>query len=213
MQTLQQCETARMDISIIIPVYNLERCIRPMLDSLKEQKIGGYTAEIIFVMNNCTDKSEDVIRESGLDCTIINCTTQGCGPARNAGMDIATGEYIWFMDGDDWLLSDTAIRDALNKAYAENLNVLRIPFISDLFRYQYFSMVWQYLLRREFIQEFRFPEFQPSEDDVYMMSVLEKAGYDRGSHMRLPCMNKVLYYYNYMREGSNMYRVWHGEKI
>ena len=213
MQTLQQCETDRVDLSIIIPVYNLERCIRPMLDSLKEQKLGGYTAEIIFVLNNCTDKSEDVIRKSGLDCTIINCTAQGCGPARNAGMNIATGEYIWFMDGDDWLMSDTAVADVLDKAYTDDLNVLRIPFDSDLFRFQYFSMVWQYLMRREFVREFRFPEFQPSEDDVYMMSVLEKAGYDRGSHMCLPCVNKALYYYNYMREGSNMYRVWHGEKI
>lgn len=210
MQTLQQCKN---DISVIIPVYNLERCIRPMLDSLQEQDLGDYKAEIIFVLNNCTDKSEKVIRRYDLDCTIINCTTQGCGPARNAGMDIATGEYIWFMDGDDWLLSNTAIRDALDKAYDEDLNVLRIPFTSDLFRFQYFSMVWQYLLRSEFIKEFRFPEFQPCEDDAFMMDVLKKNGYSRDSHLCLPCVNKALYYYNYMREGSNMYRHFHGERI
>ena len=210
MQTLQQCKN---DISVIIPVYNLERCIRPMLDSLKEQKLGDYKAEIIFVLNNCTDKSEKVIRRYDFDYTIINCTTQGCGPARNAGFDIATGTYIWFMDGDDWLLSDTAIKDVLDKAYAEDLNVLRIPFMSDLFLYQYYAMVWQYLLRREFVQELRFPEYQPAEDDAYMASVLKKNGYDSNSHMSLPCVNKALYYYNYMREGSNMYRVWHGERI
>ena len=213
MPTLHERKDNRVDISIIIPVYNLERCIRPMLDSLKEQDLGGYKAEIIFVLNNCTDKSEAVIRKRGLDCTIINCTTQGCGPARNAGIDIASGEYVWFMDGDDWLLSNTAVKDTLDKAYAEDLDVLRIPFVSDLFRFQYFSMVWQYLMRREFIREFRFPDYQPAEDDAFMMSVLRKNGYDRGSHMSLPCVNKALYYYNYMREGSNMYRVWHGEKI
>ena len=201
------------DVSVIIPVYNLERFLQPMLDSLKKQDLGEYVAEFIFVLNNCTDNSEEVIRSSGIDCTIFNCTTQGCGPARNAGMDIATGEYIWFMDGDDWLLSDTAIKDALDKAYAEDLNVLRIPFKSDLFTFQYFSMVWQYLLRRVFIKEFRFPEFQPAEDDAYMAAVLEKDGFDHNSHMSLPCVNKALYYYNYMREGSNMYRVWHGERI
>ena len=210
MQTLQQCKA---DISIIIPVYNLERCIRPMLDSLKEQDLGGYKAEIIFVLNNCTDKSEAVIRKSGIDCTIINCTTQGCGPARNAGFDIASGRYVWFMDGDDWLLTNTAVRDALDKATEEDLDILRIPFRSDLFLYQYFSMVWQYLIRREFILEFKFPEFQPSEDDAYMAAVLNKAGYGSNSHMCLPVVNKPLYFYNYMREGSNMYRVFHGEKI
>lgn len=210
MSTLQQRKT---DISIIIPVYNLEEFITPMLECLKAQDFGEYKTEIIFVLNNCTDNSEDVIRSSGLECTILNCSTQGCGPARNTGMDIATGEYIWFMDGDDWLLSNTAVRDALDKARREDLNILRIPFQSNIFRWQYFSMVWQYLMRREFIQEFRFPDYQPAEDDAFMFEVLKKAGLDRYNHMCLPCIDKTLYYYNYLREGSNMYRVGHGEVI
>lgn len=196
----------KTDLTIIIPVYNLEHFIQPMLDSLKAQDFGEYVVEILFVMNNCTDQSEDVIRSSGLDCTILHCTTQGCGPARNTGLDAATGEYVWMMDGDDWLLSDTAVRDALDKAYADELSILRIPFASDRFMWPYFSMVWQYLLRREFIVGFRFPDHQPGEDDVYMAEVLAKAGYDRSTYMMMPSMDDVLYYYNYLRPGSNMYR-------
>ena len=210
MPTLQQ---RKADISVIIPVYNLERCIRPMLDSLQEQDLGDYKAEIIFVLNNCTDKSEKVIRRYGFDYTIINCTTQGCGPARNAGMDIATGEYIWFMDGDDWLLSNTAIKDALDVAEKEHIDVLRIPFVSNGFYYMYFSMVWQYLLRREFVNEFRFPDYQPAEDDAFMERVLNKAGTDRYNFIGLPSLSRPQYYYNYMREGSNMFRFHHGEVI
>lgn len=201
------------DISVIIPVYNLERFLDPMLYSLAVQDIGHYTAEIIFVLNNCTDNSEAMIRRSNLACRIINCTTQGCGPARNAGIEIATGNYIWFMDGDDWLLSTRAIRSALDKAYAEDLNVLRIPFWSDIYQYNYFSMVWQYLLRREFVKGFRFPDYQPAEDDAYMRQVLDKAGVRNLNHLALPFLDRPYYFYNYGREGSNMMRVGRGEKI
>ena len=158
MQALQQRDP---DLSVIIPVYNLERFLAPMLDTLKAQKLGDYQVEIIFVLNNCTDHSEDVIRASGLDCQIISCSIQGCGPARNAAMDIARGRWIWFMDGDDWLMADTSIKDALDLCTAENLELLRIPYASNRFDYQYFSMVWQYVMRRDYIDEFRFPAIQP----------------------------------------------------
>ena len=210
MQTLRECKT---DLTIIIPVYNLEYYITPMLESLKAQDVNGYQIEIIFVMNNCTDRSEDVIRSSGLDCTIIHCTQQGCGCARNAAMDIATGEYIWFMDGDDWLLSDTAIKEVLDKANSEYINVIWIPFASDNYKYQYYSMVWQYLLRRSFINDFRFPDYQPAEDDAFMRDVLMKAGRNAYDYMQLPRMDRQLYFYNYLREGSNMVRFNRGEKI
>ena len=208
MSTLHKC-----DVSIIIPVYNLERFLLPMLASLLSQDYGNYKAEIIFVLNNCTDASEDMILASGLDCLVIDCETQGCGPARNAGLEIATGKYIWFMDGDDWLMSDTAVRDVLDKAYAEDTNILWIPYASDKFRYYYFSMVWQYLFKREFIGDLRFPNYQPAEDDAFSGALLEKAGYGRYEPTRLPHMDRPLYYYNYMRDGSNMFRVALGEKI
>ena len=203
-----------IDMSIIVPVYNLEILINPLLNSLKRQDLGDYKTEIFFVLNNCTDKSEDVIKQSGLKCTILNCEIQGCGSARNAAMDLATGEYIWFMDGDDWLISNTAIKDVLDKVKAENLDILRIPYESNEFPWNYFSMVWQYVLRREFINEFRFPDYQPHEDVAFMESVLGKAGYDKKTFMNLPHFDNALYYYNYLREGSNMYRFrMLGEKI
>ena len=208
MSTLHQC-----DVSIIIPVYNLERFLLPMICSLLAQDFGKYEVEIIFVLNNCTDNSEAVIRMSGIRCKIINCETQGCGPARNAGLEIANGKYIWFMDGDDWLMSDTAVRDVLDKAYEVDADILWIPYASDKFRYYYFSMVWQYLFKREFIGDLRFPDYQPAEDDAFTGALLDKLGYGRHEPTRLPRMDAPLYYYNYMREGSNMFRVALGEKI
>lgn len=210
MPTLQQ---RAPDISIIIPVYNLERFIQPMLNSLKEQDLGQYTAEIIFVLNNCTDASEQRIRDSGLPCQIISCTEQGCGPARNAGLDIARGEYIWFMDGDDWLTEPTAIQEAVAKIKSEQRNIIRVPFRTDKFWGQYFSMVWQYVLRRDFVRGIRFPNIQPAEDDAFMQEVLSRAGRNRFDYLGLPTTSRPLYFYNYGREGSNMYRWNRGEKI
>lgn len=210
MQTLHECKT---DLTIIIPVYNLEDHIQPMLTSLKHQDLNGYKVEVIFVLNNCTDDSEQIIRANMPEARILYCSIQGCGSARNVGMDAASGEFIWFMDGDDWLLSDTAIRDVLDKAHEEYINILWIPFASDNYKYQYFSMVWQYLFRRRFIDEFRFPDIQPAEDDQFTAWVLRKAGRNQGNYMWLPRMEKPQYFYNYMREGSNMFRYNRGEKI
>lgn len=205
MPTLCQC-----DLSVIIPVYNLERFLAPMLSTLKAQDIGGYDVEIIFVLNNCTDNSEQVIKDSELPCVIMYCDEQGCGPARNAGLEQARGEYIWFMDGDDWLLSDTAIKDALTAAQVLDLDILRIPYDSNYYKWLYFSMVWQYIIRRDFIGETRFPNYQPQEDDAFMRELLTRAGY---VYPNMPSMKKALYYYNYEREGSNMFRYNRGEKI
>lgn len=212
MQTLQQ---RKIDLSVIVPVYNLEKYISPLLESLKKQKVGAYEVEYIFVLNKCTDNSEKVIREEAepLNPTIINCEYQGCGNARNAGFEEARGDYIWFMDGDDWLTRNDAIKDALDKAYGKGLDIMRVPFDSNSFNYNYFSMVWQYIFRKEFIEEFRFSHIQPCEDDEFMVKVLNKAGYSPATYLKMPHLNKVAYHYNYMREGSNMYRYFQGEDI
>ena len=210
MQTLHKRD---IDISVIIPVYNLEKYITPMLDSLKAQDLGSYNVEYIFVLNNCTDNSADIIKQSGLDCQLLECDIQGCGPARNTGMDAASGKYIWFMDGDDWLLSTSAIKNVVAKADQDDLNILRIVFDSELYKSHYYSMVWQYLFKREYINEFRFPDYQPREDDRFMDEVLSKAGYNCITYLQLPHLEQPLYFYNYLREGSNMFRFITGEKI
>lgn len=212
MQTLQQ---RKIDLSVIVPVYNLENYISPLLESLKKQKVGAYQVEYIFVLNNCTDESERVIKEKGnaLDPIIVNCEYQGCGNARNTGFEIARGEYIWFMDGDDWLTRDDAIKDTLDKVYDRGLDILRIPFESNSFNYNYFSMVWQFVFRKGFIEEFRFSHIQPCEDDEFMVKVLNKAGYSPATYLKMTHLNRVAYHYNYMREGSNMYRYFQGEDI
>lgn len=203
-----------VDLSVIVPVYNLERWITPMLDSLKAQDLKGYTVEYIFVFNNCTDRSEEIVRESGLPCQILYCTEhQSCGSARNVGFEVAQGRFIWFMDGDDWLMGDHVIADVLKDVTEHDYDVYRVQYESDNFHILWFAMVWQYVFKRSFIDEFRFPDIQPCEDDMFMDMVFAKMNRTRDCFMWLPHTEQPMYFYRYLREGSNMYRVKRGEKI
>ena len=203
-----------VDLSVIIPVYNLEKWIQPMLNSLKSQQLRGYTVEYIFVFNNCTDRSEEVVRESGLPCKILYCTEhQSCGSARNVGFEEAQGKFIWFMDGDDWLINERVIANVLDKMTSTNADIYRVQYESDNFHMMWFAMVWQYIFKKTFIDEFRFPDIQPCEDDAFMDMVFAKIGCTRDTFLRLPHSDYAMYFYRYGREGSNMWRVRRGEKI
>ena len=106
-----------MDLSVIVPCHNLEKFIKPLLDSLKLQQF-TYEVELIFVCDYCIDRTHEIIEEEMVDTqypiSIYDVDVRSCGLARNKGMKYATGTYIWFMDGDDWLIDNSAIQKVLN---------------------------------------------------------------------------------------------------
>jgi len=98
-------------ISVIIPCYNVEPEIDRMMESIISQTVGIECMEIILV----NDASEDGTWERLLNwekhyeenVILVNCDCHGGpGAARNIGIDIAQGEYISFLDGDDWLVEN-----------------------------------------------------------------------------------------------------------
>ena len=91
-------------ISIVIPIYNVELYLRRCLDSIIHQTYSNL--EIILVEDGSPDKCGDICEEYKLQdnrITIIHKVNGGLSEARNAGLDIATGEYIALVDSDDWL--------------------------------------------------------------------------------------------------------------
>lgn len=91
-------------ISIIIPVYNRERYIAKCLDSLLAQTYKDF--EIIVVDNNCIDRTPVIVDEyvkNNPKISQIKCTKQGVSCARNAGLKVATGDFVLFMDSDDYV--------------------------------------------------------------------------------------------------------------
>ena len=85
--------------SIIIPVYNVEKYIKKCLDSVFSQSYKDY--EVIVVNDGSTDKSMDIAKEYNVK--IINQKNAGLSITRNNGLQIANGEYISFIDSDDWV--------------------------------------------------------------------------------------------------------------
>ena len=92
-------------VSVIVPVYNAEEYIGATLDSIINQDFNSY--EIIVVDDGSTDQSPEIISEkltkSTADYRIIRQDNAGVSSARNRGMQEATGEYLVFIDADDYV--------------------------------------------------------------------------------------------------------------
>lgn len=94
-------------VSVIIPVYNVEPYLRRCIDSVINQTY--TTLEIILVDDGSLDKSGAICEDyANADSRIkvIHKLNGGLSDARNAGIDIASGTYLMFVDSDDWIRKD-----------------------------------------------------------------------------------------------------------
>lgn len=99
---------ANFKISIIVPMYNAEKYIQECIESIINQSY--HNLEIILVDNNSTDRTyqiADKLLRKDDRIKLFSCKKQGPSAARNLGMDKATGEFITFVDADDFLKIDT----------------------------------------------------------------------------------------------------------
>lgn len=95
-----------MFLSIIIPVYNAEKYLRECLDSCLNQDISSDKYEIICVNDGSTDNSAAVLseyKELYSNVKVIHKPNGGVSSARNMGIEAACGDYIWFVDSDDFV--------------------------------------------------------------------------------------------------------------
>jgi glycosyltransferase involved in cell wall biosynthesis len=121
----ENCERKRMKesqnikLSIIVPVYNVERYIRPCFESIFKQGLDDSDFEVIIVNDGTKDKSMEMIANIISDhknIIVINQENHGLSIARNNGLAKAIGEYILFVDSDDLLIRQS-VPILLNKAF------------------------------------------------------------------------------------------------
>ena len=96
------------DITVIVPVYNTEPYLRKCIESIINQTF--HNIEIILIDDGSTDNSIDILSSYAImdnRISLIHQENQELSAARNAGMRRAKGEYIMFVDGDDWIEIDT----------------------------------------------------------------------------------------------------------
>ena len=111
-------------VSVIIPVYNVEKYLRECLDSVINQTLKDI--EIICVNDGSTDNSLQILEEYAQKderIRIINQENRGQSVARNRGLDIALGEFIAFIDSDDYILPNT-LQTMLDKAISTQSDII-----------------------------------------------------------------------------------------
>ncbi len=183
-------------ISIIIPVFNAEKYLRQCLDSAKDQTL--HEIEILCIDDGSTDSSGRILDEyAAADHRFVVLHTQNAGQsaARNRGLEIAKGEFVAFLDSDDWYDPDYC--EKLRKRQAEtdadmtlslftfegfpedvSLTLRHLDFDTaedDLNKirmiYKTWTVVWNTLYRRSFIEEnhLRFLEGFLFEDTAFSL--------------------------------------------
>ena len=184
--------------SIIIPAYNSAAWIHTGLDSIKNQTFTDY--EIIVICDDCYDNTAEIARK--YTDKVFEVKYHNCGKTRNIGLEHVSGQWILFMDDDDWWITDQAFQILYDNIIKEQeeFDILVFDFMIGLILqakqspYQLYFATWNKAWRYDYVKHMRFPEL-PYGDDVQFHKQAIKTG-------RIKFITDVLYYYNYPRSGS-----------
>ena len=183
-----------MLFSIIIPAYNAEHHIYRALDSVVNQTFGSY--ELIVVCDSCEDRTEEIARAYGARTATVNYHLDGL--TRNKGLDMARGEWVLFMDDDDWWLHEFVLEQLAGKVGKEGEDILRFSFIWRNRCYAKsgdYIAVWNKVWRRKFIGDTRFSDREWWSDIDFNDAMMAK-------NPKIVDWDMPMYYYNFLRKGS-----------
>lgn len=208
-------------VSIIIPVYNVEKYLPQCLDSVCKQT---YTnLEIIVVddesLDNC-GKIADEYAEKDDRMKVLHIQNKGAAGARNRALDTCTGEYVMFVDSDDWL-EDDAIEKMIVAITTADADIVQCQYMDEYTygaqKHTYIeenhvgdkmlfveTMIrkWEYIIncnkiyRRKLVARLRFPEGRCIDDEFYTYRAVLKAE-------KIVCITDYLYHYR-QRKNSAM---------
>ena len=215
-----------MKLSIIVPIYKVEQYLRKCVDSLLDQDLSRKEYEIILVddgsPDNCPAICEEYARAHD-NVRVVHRENGGLSAARNSGIEVAQGQYVQFVDSDDFL-EPNVLKTLVEKMDADQLDVLRfnyqnvneqyeifepnkiskpfvdycdeicdgLTFLTD--RLGYGCYAWQFMLRRELLEDCLFKEGIYFEDVEWTPRLLMKA-------QSVTSTDRMVYDY-LMRQGS-----------
>ena len=184
--------------SVIVPAHNSQQYIWKCLHSVRMQKFEDY--ELIVVCDDCTDKTAEVA--IGYADRVITTQYGMDGLARNAGLDAAEGKWILFLDDDDWWIHEYVMKAIYDRlAIYDQFDMIIFDFIwKDVGYVNNYAQrmniaCWSKCYRREFIGDTRFPAIPMTSDEPFIQEIIAKKP-------RCLTLNMLMYYYNYMRKGS-----------
>lgn len=220
-----QNDNERDLISIIVPVYNVEKYLDRCVESIRQQTY--QKLEIILVDDGSTDSSPakcDAYAQADSRIRVVHKPNGGLSDARNAGLLLASGDYIGYVDSDDWIEPDMYARMhgacvahraqlAVCRYFSEYENrtvsggdgsvvplgreaLLKI-YIAGHNEYVIYNSVWSKLFSRELVSGMLFPKGRNSEDIMYTTRAFCRAE-------RAVYIDQCFYHYVLDREGSIM---------
>lgn len=194
-------ESKKPFFSIIVPAHNSAEYIWKCLNSINNQTYQDF--ELIIVCDACTDGTEALVRVWFPD-KVITTDFGMDGLARNAGIDAAEGEWILFLDDDDWWIHEYVLEDIHRLVTSELGSSLDMVCFDFIWKGKGYARnipsrmniaVWSKAFRRSFIGETRFPAIPFTSDQPFMDEICAKKPVAIAMH-------ELVYYYNYMRKGS-----------
>lgn len=208
-------------VSVIIPVYNVSGYLRACLESLQNQTYQNL--EILLIDDGSTDGSIESVRamvERDDRIKVFRQSNQGAATARNKGLDEARGDYIFFVDADDWVTTDAVARlYRLTQEFHTKLAVSGVAYhnengeidkqstfprgiftTAEVVQMMYASdhsilLGAGKFFHRDLVQELRFPVGKLVEDAFFQPRLYQQAG-------TIALEPEPLYHYNYQREGN-----------
>lgn len=223
-----------MRLSIILPTFKVEKYILRCLESCINQDVPSIEYEIIVVNDGSPDKSRDIAAEFAEQCAnvrIIDRENGGLSAARNTGLKAAKGEYIWFIDPDDWI-EKNCLHQLLCKLESDNLDALwvswqridedgcelvqfkdarrsdntevmtGIEFMQNVLLFCTFA--WSFIFRRDIIEKTSFKEGITFEDIEFIPRTLVTI-------QRIAYANQIVY--NYFWRKDSITNVYNPKKI
>lgn len=203
-------------ISVIVPIYNVEKYVRKCLDSLKNQTMKEI--EIICIDDGSTDGSGEIAEKYKNEVgwprfRVIHTENRGLSAARNRGIDEAIAEWIMFVDSDDWVDSrfcekpyGAAVEHGVDlvifgfwhvkKTRKKKSKELPVGVVDEMTAHEYGSTAaWNKLYKNELFERIRYPEGRVYEDFATTHKLVHKA-------KRVFLIRDYLYYHVMWREDS-----------
>lgn len=202
----------KFDLSIIVPVYNVEKYLEKCLNSIINQKT-NFSYEIICINDGSTDGSLEILNKYAnkyKQIKIISEKNQGLSAARNTGIKCSQGKYLMFIDSDDYI-TETCVDKLMKEAKKFDYDLVKSGYIEfssetnqEIKKIQYKNTVikdknkleldkvkghaWGCVVKREIFYSIKFPVGYWYEDIIMKLLVFPKC-------KKIKIVDDILYYY------------------
>lgn len=207
-------------VSLILPVYNVEAYLPQCLDSICKQTYRNL--EILVIDDASPDRCGEIAdsyAQRDERVKVLHISNRGAAGARNVGLDNCTGEYIMFVDSDDWLeenavesllcalqetgsdivqcqYTDEYVNESKEHSYMDAEGVREnVVFLEEMISRWEYIVIWNKLYKAEFLKEIRLVEGRCIDDEFFTYQVILKV-------KKIAYITDYLYHYRQRKSGA-----------